>query len=503
MIRPITLLLTASVCLSVTTAAADASPPNIILIVADDLGYGELGCYGQQRIKTPHIDKLAVEGVRFTQYYAGSPVCAPSRCTLMTGKHTGHAFVRNNYEMKEHAIPNPPLGQEFVGQLPLPDAEITVAELLKSRGYATAAIGKWGLGLLNATGDPRRQGFDSFYGYYCQVHAHNHYPRYLWQNDQMEMLPGNDDPLHGQTHSQDKFVEHAKTFIREHRDGPFFLYLPFIIPHVSIQPPAAELAQYAGKIPEAPYEHGDSHYVKHPTPRAGYAAMVSHLDRGVGEIVGLVDELGIGQNTLILFTSDNGAAYKRVGGSDSTFFESTAGLRGRKGTAYEGGIRVPLIARWTSVVAPAQSDAICAAWDLLPTLGEAAGAAPPADVDGISLYQLLTQKEALHPREYLYWEFTGYDGWQAIRWGDWKGVRNNLAQGNRKWQLYNLAEDQHEENDLAAARPDLVAQMASRAAEAHVDSKQFRMVKSAELKAAAAAAAAAAENASTSPREGT
>jgi arylsulfatase A len=496
----------AAVCTLVVIAigsetATAQSPPNIILIVADDLGYGELGCYGQQLIKTPHLDRLAAEGVRFTQYYAGSPVCAPSRCTLMTGKHTGHAFIRNNHEMKENAIRNPQLGQEFVGQLPLTNAEVTVAELLHARGYATAAIGKWGLGLLGTEGDPRRQGFDSFYGYYCQVHAHNHYPRYLWDNDQLKMLPSNDDPLHGTTHSQDKFVEHAKSFIRANRTGPFLLYLPLIIPHVSIQPPANELAQYAGKVPEAPYEHGKLHYVKHPTPRAGYAAMVSYLDRGVGEIVDLVDELGLGENTLILFTSDNGATYERVGGSDSTFFHSTGGLRGRKGTAYEGGLRVPLLARWPGAIEPGESNAVCASWDILPTLCEAAGATPPADVDGISLLKLLTHQQPLPRRDYLYWEFTGYDGWQAIRWGDWKGVRKNIARGNSQWQVFNLADDPAEKHNLANDRPDIVAKIAALAAAAHVDSKEFPMVKTSELEAISASTAAAADQASTATPE--
>ena len=468
------------------TAAAQ-TPPNIILIIADDLGYGELGCYGQQLIKTPRLDRLAAEGMRFTQYYAGSPVCAPSRCTLLTGKHTGHAFIRNNYAMTGDpgALP----GVEFPGQLPIPAETVTLSELLKAQGYATAAIGKWGLGHAGNSGDPQQQGFDLFYGYYCQTQAHNHYPAYLWRNGVKEPLAGNEDPRHGQTYSHDKFMENALAFIRERRDAPFFLFLPFTIPHASIQVPDAELAQYAGKIPEAPYEDA-SHYIKHPTPRAGYAAMVSYLDRGVGEIVDLVDELGLGANTLILFTSDNGATFDRVGGADSTFFSSTGGLRGRKGTTYEGGLRVPLLARWPGAIEPGESSAVCASWDILPTLCEAAGATPPANIDGVSLLKLLIHQESLPQRDYLYWEFTGYDGWQAIRWGDWKGVRKNIANGNRHWQVFNLADDPAEKHNLANERPDVVANVAQLAAAAHVDSKEFPMVKAADLKTSAEAAAA-------------
>jgi arylsulfatase len=296
-------------------------------------------------------------------------------------------------------------------------------------------------------------------------------------------------------------MENALALIRAHREGPFFLYLPFTIPHVSIQAPDAALAQYAGKIPEAPYEDA-SRYVKHPTPRAGYAAMVSYMDRGVGEIVGLVDELGLGEKTLILFTSDNGATFDRVGGADSTFFNSTAGLRGRKGTAYEGGLRVPLVARWTGAIKPGVTDAVCASWDFLPTLCEAAGATPHAGADGVSLLKLLTAQEPLPERDYFYWEFTGYDGWQAVRWGDWKGVRKDIAKGNRQWQVFNLADDPSEKHDLANKRPDVVAKVAELAANAHVDSKEFPMVKAAELEAIAAATAAAAEQASTSADTG-
>ena len=466
-----------SFALAITFIAANnasaANQPNIILIMADDLGRGELGCYGQQKIKTPRIDELAAEGLRFTQFYAGSPVCAPSRCTLMTGKHTGNAAIRDNREKGPWTALAQKYEPVFTGQEPLPDDEVTIAELLKARGYATAAIGKWGLGHFGTSGDPNKQGFDLFYGYNCQRHAHNHYPAFLWRNDQKEPLPGNDGKNATGTHSQKKFTEEALKFIHEHKEGPFFLYLPYIIPHLAIQPPKSALDHYAGQFPEA--DHDDkSHYIKHPTPRAGYAAMVSYLDSEVGKIVDLVDELGLDKNTLILFTSDNGPTYERAGGADSTYFNSTAGLRGRKTEVYEGGIRVPMIARWTGKVASGGTiDSPGALWDLLPTLSELAGAAPPIDGDGVSLLDLIVEAKPLPPREYFYWEYPTHGGQQAVRWGDWKGVRTKLFEGPQPWQLYDLAADEQEVFDVAAEHPDVVARIDEAARESHVGSKQF------------------------------
>jgi len=455
-----------------TPAIADA-PPNIILIVADDLGYGELGCYGQRWIRTPRLDQLAAEGVKFTQFYAGAPVCAPSRCTLMTGKHAGHAAIRNNREKGPWRRLAEPYGTEFTGQAPLPDEETTLAEFLKRRGYATAAVGKWGLGHLGTSGAPTEQGFDLFYGYYCQRHAHNHYPQFLWRNDQKETLAGNDDEQReGQTYSQDKFIENALDFIREHKDRPFFLYLPLTVPHLSIQVPDESLAEYADKIPEAPYKH--TGYLRHPTPRAGYAAMVTHMDRGVGQIVDLVHELQLDEQTLILFTSDNGPAYDRLGGADSDFFASTGVLRGRKGSVYEGGLRVPLIARWSGRIKPGgEINKPCAMWDLLPTLCEAAGAAPPKDIDGFSLLSALTRDQSLPSREGLYWEFPAYGGQQAIRSGDWKAVRTGLSTSSPKWQLYDLSSDETEAFDVADKHPQIIARLAELAQQVRVPSHMF------------------------------
>jgi arylsulfatase A len=453
-------------------AAEPGQRPNIILIMADDLGVGELGCYGQKLIRTPRIDELASEGMRFTQFYAGSPLCAPSRCTLMTGKHTGHSFIRDNDEKGHWDWVEQKYGK-FTGQRPIPEKTTTLAKLLHDRGYATAAFGKWGLGHYGTTGSPTTQGFDLFYGYYCQRHAHNHYPAFLWRNGEKEPLAGNtgEDAI-GAIHSHDKFVENAKAFIREHRQGPFFLYMPVIVPHLAIQTTEEALAQYE-EMPESPYAK-DGQYHQHPRPHAGYAAMVSQLDRGVGEIVDLVAELGLDENTLILFTSDNGPTFERVGGADSDFFDSSAGLRGRKRDVYEGGIRVPLIARWSGKIqADSTENAPAAMWDLLPTLCDVAGAKPPADVDGVDLLPAMLGKEEPRTTRDFYWELPNNGGVQAVRHGDWKGVRVGLSKGPQPWQLYDLANDPSETTDVAAKRSDVVAKIDEFARASHVPSKEF------------------------------
>jgi arylsulfatase A-like enzyme len=454
-------------------------PPNIVLILADDLGYAELGCYGQKWIKTPNIDRLAKEGMRFTQHYSGNAVCATARCVLMTGKHTGHAYIRSNGNPKGLEDLREKFGWEFPGQHPIPDEEVTIAEVLKSKGYATAAAGKWGLGHFGTTGDPTTQGFDLFYGFNCQVHAHNHYPKFLWRNRQKEVLPGNDRTLYGETYSQDKFVEVGLQFIRDNQDRPFFLYLPFAVPHLSIQVPEESLAQYKGKIPEHEYKHRG--YLKHPYPHAGYAAMISHMDRGVGSIVKLIDELGLSENTLIIFSSDNGPTYDRLGGSDSEFFQSAGPLRGFKGSLYEGGIREPMIARWKDhIAAGTETDLPSAFWDVLPTLAEIAGVAAPRGIDGISFAPTLLGRADQQVRhEFLYWEFPSYGGQQAVRVGPWKGVRQNmLRKGNPdplKIELYNLESDIGEQHDMAAEHPEIVAKIARIMREQHTPSRLWPM----------------------------
>jgi arylsulfatase len=465
--------------LGVSDACGEERPPNIIYILADDLGYAELGCYGQKWIKTPNIDRLAKEGMRFTQHYSGNAVCATARCVLMTGKHTGHAYIRSNGKPDGLDDLREKFGWEFPGQNPIPNEEVTIAEVLKSKGYATAAAGKWGLGHFGTTGDPTTQGFDLFYGFNCQVHAHNHYPKFLWRNREKEVLPGNDRTLYGETYSQDKFVEVGLQFIRDNQDRPFFLYLPFAVPHLSIQVPEESLAQYKGKIPEHEYKHRG--YLKHPYPHAGYAAMISHMDRGVGSIVKLIDELGLAENTLIIFSSDNGPTYDRLGGSDSEFFQSAGPLRGFKGSLYEGGIREPMIARWKGhIAAGTETDLPSAFWDVLPTLAEIAGVDAPPGIDGISFAPTLLGHGGQQARhEFLYWEFPSYGGQQAVRVGPWKGVRQNmLRKGNPdplKIELYNLESDIGEQHDVAAEHPEIVAKIARIMREQHTPSKLWPM----------------------------
>ncbi len=452
-----------------------AARPNVILLLADDLGYNELGCYGQKYIKTPNIDQLAKQGIRFTQFYSGQAVCAPARCVLMTGKHTGHAYIRNNGK---------PKGREwdeekmlFPGQHPIPADTLTLAKLLKRRGYATAGYGKWGLGYEGSSGDPLKQGFSDFGGYLCQVHAHNHYPRFLWKSGTRTILPGNHRTLRGKEYSQDYFIKWGKEFILANRDKPFFLYLPFAIPHLSIQVPEKSLAEYKRVISEEDYEH--SRYLQHPSPRAAYAAMITHMDKGVGELIDLVRELGLDDNTLIIFTSDNGPARNRQGGADSVFFESAGPFRGFKGSLYEGGIRVPMVARWPGKIKPRSiSDHVSAFWDVLPTLCEITAADLPDDVDGISMVPALTGRPGQRQHEYMYWEFPAYGGQQAVRMGDWKGVRQDMFKANDgelETQLFNLKEDIGETTDVAAKHPDIVKKIEKIMVEARVPSKLFPM----------------------------
>ena len=451
-------------------------PPNIVLLLADDLGYGELGCYGQKWIKTPHLDRLAREGMRFTQFYSGNAVCAPSRCCLMTGKHPGHAYVRNNGDPKNLGHLKEEFGWEFPGQHPIPESEFTLGEMLKAQGYVTAAVGKWGLGHFGTTGDPTRQGFDLFYGFNCQRHAHNHYPRFLWRNRTKQWLPGNDRTLGGQTYSQDKFAEVAIDFIQEHRDRPFLLYMPFAIPHLSIQVPERSLAEYVGKIPEEAYEHRG--YLRHPYPRAGYAAMISHLDRDIGKIMATLEELGLDDNTLVMFSSDNGPTFDRLGGSDSTFFRSAAGLRGLKGSLYEGGVRVPLIVRWPGhVAAGAETDHVAAFWDVMPTIADVVGVPARDGIDGISFAATLLGQVEQPKHEYLYWEFPGYGGQQALRFGKWKAIRQQMLRKDNpdplQLELYDLSIDPGEERDVAAQHPQLVRRLADAMQAAHQPSEKF------------------------------
>ncbi len=465
-----------------------AKRPNIILMLADDLGYGDLGSYGQTKIRTPHLDRIAAEGLRFTQHYSGSPVCAPSRCTLLTGKHTGHSYIRDNDEMGERGDVWHDLSLE--GQRPQLPGTRTIGTILKEAGYRTGAAGKWGLGGPGTSGHPNLQGFDFWYGYLCQRIAHNYYPPYLWRNEEKDILEGNEyffphrkfpedrDPndrsaysaFGGKTYSSDRITEEALGFIGSRSDRPFFLYLAFTIPHAALQVPEDSLREYEGAFPETPYL-GDKGYLPHPTPRAAYAAMVSRMDRSVGRVMALLDSLGIDRNTVVLFSSDNGPTFN--GGTDSEFFRSAGPLRGLKGSLYEGGIRVPLIARWPGRIEPGTTtEHISAFWDLLPTLAEIAGVEAPADCDGISfLPTLLGRSGEQKQHEFLYWE---YQGRQALRSGQWKAVRTAV---DKVWELYKLDDDIGEAENLASENPAMIAQMARAMATARTDSDLFPLVR--------------------------
>lgn len=436
-------------------------PPNIVLVVADDLGYADLGSYGQKRIRTPNLDRLASEGIRFTSFYSGSPVCAPSRYVLMTGRHGGHAYIRDNKEVSPE------------GQWPIPDSTVTMPELLRERGYATGAFGKWGLGFVGSEGDPNRQGFDLFYGYNCQREAHNFYPTHLWRNERKVMLDGNNRGLTGRQYSHDLIETEVLRFISDNRDRPFFLFVPFTIPHLALQVPEDSLAEYRGRWEDPAYD-GKNGYLPHPHPRAAYAAMVTRMDRSVGRIMDAIRAAGLDRETIILFTSDNGPTYDRLGGSDSEFFQSAGLFRGLKGSVYEGGIRVPLIARWPGhIVAGRTSDLPSAFYDLLPTLVEIGGGRMNHNTDGISLLPTLTGRGSQPRHEFLFWDFNGYGGQQAVRYGKWKGVRRDIQKGNRQLELYDLLLDPAEKRNIASEYPQIVRKIEQIMADNHEPSALF------------------------------
>jgi arylsulfatase len=444
------------VCLAMVAgplSPARGGPPNVVFILADDLGRGDLGCYGQEKIKTPNIDRLAREGMRFTQFYAGSPVCAPSRCVLMTGKHTGHAAIRNNSEHQPE------------GQRPMAAGEVTLADLFKRQDYATAAVGKWGLGYPGSEADPLKRGFDFFYGFNCQRHAHNHYPTYIRKNNDRIPLEGNDGGPTGKQYSHDLMEAEALAWLRRHKDRPFFLYLPFIIAHAALQVPDDSLAEYRGKWDDPPYDgftNGRRNYQPHPAPRAAYAAMVTRLDRTVGRVLDLLKALGLDDNTIVMFSSDNGPA-SRYGGHDSPFFRSAGPFRGFKGDVYEGGLRTPFIARWPGKISPGtESDLPGYFPDVLPTLLDLIGAADrvPRGIDGISIAPtLLGRPSEQKQHEFLVWYFPGYTGQHAVRMGDWKGVRRGLLKQKGPLELYNLKDDIGETTDVASKHPDVVKKL--------------------------------------------
>jgi arylsulfatase A-like enzyme len=444
--------------------------PNIVFILADDLGYGDVGFNGQKRIKTPNIDRLAAEGMRFTQFYAGTSVCAPSRSSLMTGQHTGHTYIRGNKSVE-------PEGQE-----PIADSVTTVAELLQGGGYATAAFGKWGLGPVGSSGDPNKQGFDRFYGYNCQSLAHRAYPNHLWNNSQKVVLTANQNLEKTHDYAPDLIQKQALAFLEAQKaDKPFFLFLPYILPHAELLVPNDNIFQrYKGQFPEKPYKGADygpdantGGYASQEYPRATFAAMVARLDWYVGQIMVKLKQKGLDKNTLVIFTSDNGPHIE--GGADPVFFNSGGGLRGVKRDLYEGGIREPFVAHWPGVIKPgAKNDFAGAFWDLLPTFTELAGVKIPDRIDGLSIVPSLTGKGTQQQHDYLYWEFHENGGRQAVRQGNWKAVRLNVAKNtNGAVELYDLSKDPAETRNIATQNPDKARQLGQLMTEAHVESALF------------------------------
>lgn len=484
-----------------TAPAAAPSSPNVIYILADDLGYGELGILGQELIETPNLDALAQGGMLFTQHYSGSPVCAPARGVLLMGKHTGHAHVRGNDEdgargdvWNFQAMFDDP---SLEGQRPIPDSLVTLGEVMQSAGYVTGLIGKWGLGAPGSEGVPNRQGFDYFFGYNCQRQAHNLFPTHLWENEERVLLNNklmaphvqhtqsddqSDDDFYGQFIQQDFapdfMYDRAINFLQENADTAFFLYYASPLPHLPLQAPQKWIDHYRQKLgPEEPYS--GKAYFPCQYPRATYAAMISALDEQVGGLVAELKRIGQYDNTLIVFSSDNGPTY--TGGADTEFFDSARPFRtdyGRgKGFVHEGGIRVPTIAHWPATIAAGTtSDHLSGFQDVLPTLAELAGVPAPEDLDGISFLAEL-KGEPQTPRPHLYWEFPAYGGQQAVRKGRWKAIRKEMQKGNLDLELYDLTEDPREEHNVAALHPQVVAEMETIMTQEHIPSpfERFRI----------------------------
>ena len=471
-VSAVCMILLFSACKTSTKESMTVAKPNIIYILADDMGYGDLGCYGQKKYNTPNLDKLAAKGMRFTQHYSGSTVCAPSRSSLLTGQHTGHTPVRGNLEVQPE------------GQYPLPAATVTMAEVLKNAGYVTGAFGKWGLGYPGSEGDPNMQGFDEFFGYNCQRMAHRYYPAYVWHNQEKALMDGNDWE-HTVTYAPDEIQKATLEFIQNNKDTVFFAYVPLILPHAElISPDDSIFKKFDGRYEETPYvatkgaDYGPDliigKYCSQPKPRATFASMNYRVDAYVGQIIAKLEELGIAENTIVMFASDNGP--HKEGGADPEFFDSNGNLRGFKRDLYEGGIRTPFIAYWPGKIkAGVVSDHISAFWDVLPTCADIAGVKSYAANDGISfLPELLGQNDQKN-HEYLYWEFHEKGGRQAVRLGKWKGVVYNVNAAKKgELQVYNLETDPSEEYDIAEENPQIVAKMKTIMKEARTESDVFK-----------------------------
>ena len=460
-----------------------ATPPNIVFVLADDLGYGEVGCFGQDIIQTPAIDAIAKDGAKLTAHWAGSPVCAPSRCVLLTGKHPGHAVVRGNWENAGWGNDQPE------GQYPMPLREVTMGEVLKDAGYATSFVGKWGNGGPGTQGHPNQQGFDHFYGYLCQRVAHNYYPTHLWRNGNKDPLPGNErwfsahqkltEPLDSDADYMDRFtggtwacdamIDEADEWMREQVSArqPFLLVYASPVPHLALQVPPDRLDDIAD-MDDGPYL-GNKGYLPHPRPRAVYAAMIQSFDEEIGRLMATLDELGVADNTIVVITSDNGPSW--VGGVDMEYFGSQGGLRGRKAQIWEGGLRVPTVVRWPGNVSPGTSiDVPTGFEDWLPTFAAVAQVPTPKGVDGIDITEVLGGgDEPLRP---LYREFAP-TGSQAVRLGKWKGVRHKLKKGVLDIELYDLNVDPAESTNVAAANPEVVSIMEQVMASSHDPSPVF------------------------------
>lgn len=455
-----------AICFVQPSLQAQTRKPNIIYIYADDMGYGELGCYGQQKIKTPFLDKLAKEGMRFTHHYTSAPVCAPARAMLITGKHAGHSFIRGNYELGGFE------DDKEGGQMPLPEGTFTIAQMMKNAGYTTGMIGKWGLGMHNTTGSPNKQGFDYYYGYLDQKQAHNFYPTHLWENGLWDSLrnpyinvhrpiPPNSpdssfDYYKGSDYAVTKMAEKTLAFINTHKNKPFFLYLPYTGPHVSLQAPDEAVNEYIGLFDEQPY-YGNKGYAPCKYPLSTYAAMITYMDKQVGRIMALLKQLNLDEHTIVMFSSDNGTTFD-VGGVNADYFNLTGGLRGRKQDLYEGGIRVPFIARWPGKIpAGTTSNHISVQYDVMATLSQLTSTKAWAN-DGISfLPTLLNKSKQQKEHEFLYFEFPEKSGQVAILMGNWKGVKSNMKKNKKApWEIYNLPIDEKESNDVAAQHPELV-----------------------------------------------
>jgi len=456
-LRLLVLLLAGAGLLCLPGAGAVAGgppPPNIVFILADDLGYGALGSYDQAKIKTPNLDRLAAAGMRFTQMYAGSHVCAPSRSTLMTGQHTGHTPVRANGK-KRHLYAE----------------DVTVAEVLKRAGYATGGFGKWGLGDVDTPGVATKQGFDEWFGQYHQVHAHFMYPYWLWHNETRFPLTENEGRKQAR-YAPDATHERALSFIRRNKDRRFFAYLPYILPHVELVVPEDSERPYRGTFPKISIPDSRPNYLGSEDGYTTYAGMVSRLDRQVGEVMHLLDELKLQDDTLLIFTSDNGPQGGRPWNVLVDFFDGNGPLRGSKGDFYEGGLRVPFIARWPGKIKRgAVSDQPAAFWDMLPTLAQVAGVASPAGIDSVSVLPTLMGRGHQQQHEYLYWEYPYANGMgQACRSGDWKAV---LPRPGAPLELYHLKTDPTEAKDVSAANPDEVGRFRERMKAAHSPERDY------------------------------